>query len=650
MYSRDAGHIHLAAPGDVMHDYLPLLISGIANGSLVAIAAMGLVLSYKASGIFNFAHGAIGAVAAGVFYQLYALNDLPWPVALVATLVLVGLFFGFLMERVAAYVASASTAMKIVSTLGIMISLTSLFNLRYGGLTKPFPSFLPQETFRLGGVNIAYEQVIAVLVGLALAVAMTVFFRRTILGRGMRAIVDDPQLVALLGLNPGTVRRWAWVIGTTFAAIAGVFIAPSIGLDGTTLTLLVVEGFGAAAIGRFSSLPLTYVGAVLIQVAVAMSTKVASDHPTLQSLPSALPFAVLFLVVLLSPRGWLVEIGASLQQRVVTVPRQNWKIGLAKLVPVVVFIALVPQLFETHLLAWTKGMIFVLLMMSLSLLVRLSNQISLCQMTFAAVGATASYHLVEKGVPWTLALVCAGLVAIPIGAFVAIPAVRLSGVYLALATLSFGLFVQTALYESPAMFGDDPLPLITMRPSFAESDQAYFYLIPVVGACGFLLVRLIERARLGQLLRAKADSPIALESLGVNTSLLPLAAFCAAAFLAGVAGALVGPSVGVVSKNDFSTIPTSLLLVALLVLGARDQRIGTLGAALGGAIGLIVVPDYITSYNVLQALNLFFGVAAVEAAVASTRARSSRSRRRETPPRPAPQPQLVGQGAGGHRG
>ena len=627
-----------------MHDYLPFLISGIANGSLVAIAAMGLVLTYKASGIFNFAHGAIGAVAAGVFYQLYALNDLPWPVALVVTLVAVGLVFGFLMERVAAFVANASTTMKVVSTLGIMISLTSLFNLRYGGITKEFPSFLPQETFRVGGVNIAWEQVIAVVVGLALAVAMTIFFRRTILGRGMRAIVDDPQLVALLGLNPTTVRRWAWVIGTSFAAIAGVFIAPSIGLDGTTLTLLVVEGFGAAAIGRFSSLPLTYVGAVLIQVGVAVSTKISSDHSSLQSLPSALPFAVLFLVLLLSPRGWLVEIGADLQQRVVTIPRQSWKVGLAKLVPVVVFVALVPHLFETHLLAWTKGMIFVILMMSLSLLVRLSNQISLCQMSFAAVGAVASYHLVEHGMPWTLSLVFAGLIAVPIGAFVAIPAVRLSGVYLALATLSFGLFMQTALYESPWMFGDDPLPLITMRPSYAETDQAYFYLIPIVGAVCFLIVRLIERARLGQLLRCKADSPIALESMGVNTSLLPLAAFCAAAFLAGVAGALVGPTVGVVSKNDFATIPTSLLLVALLVLGARDQRIGTLGASIGGAIGLIVIPDYITSYNVLQILNLFFGVAAVEAAVASTRIRRPRGDRRRPASPTSPEPELVGAG------
>jgi branched-subunit amino acid ABC-type transport system permease component len=603
-----------------MHEYLALIIAGIADGAIVGLAAMGLVLSYKASGISNFAQGAIGALAAGVFYQLYALWGLAWPLAAAITLVVVGVGFGFVMERVAHFVARASTTMKIVSTIGIMVSITSLFNLRYGGITKEFPSFLPQQTFHFAGVNIAWEEVIVVVIGLAAAVGMTLFFKRTLMGRSTRAIVDDPQLVGLVGINPTTVRRWAWVIGTAFAAMTGVLIAPSIGLDGNTLTLLVVAGFGAAAIGRFSSLPLTFAGAIGIQVLVAISTKLAAEHGgEWQSVPTTIPFAVLFVVLLLSPKSWLVEVGASLQQRVVTVPRSSPLIGIAKLIPVVVFVALVPILFKTHMIAWSKGMVFVILMMSLSLLVRLSNQISLCQISFAAVGAVAAYKLGQDGVPWLLCLLLAGLITIPIGAFVAIPAVRLSGVYLALATLSFGMVLQSAVYETSWMFGNNPVPLITQRPSFALSDQDYFYLIAAIGAVCYLIVLFVERSRLGQLLRSKADSPIALEALGVNISVLPLVAFCAAAFLAGAAGGLIGPIIGIASPGDFQTIPTSLLLVALLVIGARNPHVGTLGASLGGAIGLIVIPEYISSYDVLQCLNLFFGVAAVEAAVASTR-------------------------------
>lgn len=603
-----------------MSEYVALVIVGIADGSIVAVAAIGLVLAYKASGIFNFAHGAIGALAAGAFYQLHDVNHLDTALSIVISLLVIGVGLGLIMERVAHLVARASTTMKIVATIGIMVSITALFNLRFGGLTRQFATFLPQNGFTVSTVNISWAQVIVVVVGIVLALGMTVFFRRTVLGRAMRAIVDDPQLVGLVGINPTRVRRWAWIISATFASLAGVLIAPNLGLDGGSLTLLVVASFGAAAIGRFSNLPLTYVGAVVIEVLVALSTKLAATHASLQNVPTALPFAVLFIVLLLSPRRWLVEVGSSLQQRAPsTVLRQSRVWATGKLIPVVVFLLLVPQLFGSHMLAWQQGVIYMILMMSLSLLVRLSNQISLTQITFAAVGAVASYHLVADGLPWTLSVLCAGLIAIPVGAFVAIPAVRLSGVYLGLATLSFGLVIESAVYTTGIMFGSNPLPLITPRPSFATGENAYYYLILVVAAICYVIVRWVERARLGQMLRYKADSPVALEMLGVRINVLPLVAFCVASFLAGVAGALLGPTVGVVATDTFPTIPTSLLLVALLVLGARNPRVGTLGASLGGAIGLIVIPAYISNYHVLQGLDLFFGVAAVEAAVASSR-------------------------------
>jgi branched-subunit amino acid ABC-type transport system permease component len=603
-----------------MREYIALIIVGIADGSIVAVAAIGLVLAYKASGIFNFAHGAIGALAAGAFFQLHDVNHVNTTLSILISLLVIGVGLGLIMERVAYLVARASTTMKIVATIGIMVSITSLFNLRFGGLTRQFPTFLPQSGFTVSSVHISWSQVIVVVVGIVLALAMTIFFRRTVLGRAMRAIVDDPQLVGLVGINPTRVRRWAWIISTTFASLAGVLIAPNLGLDGSSLTLLVVASFGAAAIGRFSSLPLTYVGAVVIEVLVALSTKLAATHGSLQNIPTALPFAVLFIVLLVSPKRWLVEVGSALQQRApTTVIRQSKIWATAKLIPVVVFLLLVPQLFQSHILAWQQGVIYIILMMSLSLLVRLSNQISLTQITFAAVGAVASYHFASDGLPWTLSVLCAGLIAIPVGAFVAIPAVRLSGVYLGLATLSFGLVVETAVYTTGIMFGDNPLPLVTPRPSFATGQNAYYYLILVVAAICYVIVRLVERSRLGQMLRYKADSPVALEMLGVRINLLPLLAFCVAAFLAGVAGALLGPTVGVIGTDSFPTIPTSLLLVALLVLGGRNPRIGTLGASVGAAIGLVVIPGYITNYHVLQGLDLFFGVATVEAAAASSR-------------------------------
>jgi branched-subunit amino acid ABC-type transport system permease component len=603
-----------------LREYLTLIIGGIADGSVVALAALGLVLTYKASGIFNFAQGAIGAVAAGLFYQLYALDHWPAVPSMLVTLIVAGVGIGLIMERVAYFISAASTTMKVVATVGLMITLTALFTLKFGGVVQSYPTYLPQSSFSVGGVNVSYANLIIILIGIACAAGMSIFFRRTTMGRAMRAVVDDPVLVSLLGVSPAVVRRWAWIIGTTFAAVAGVLIAPSLGLDGTSLTVLVITSFGAVAIGGFSSLPLTYAGAIVIQVLVAVASKWASGHQSLQALPAALPFVILFAVLLITPKRRLVEVGASLQQRVAQLPHPSWKGATLRLAPVVVLLVLLPHLVGSYLLDWTIGLVYVILMMSLSLLVRTANQISLCQMSFAAVGAVAAYHLTTLGYPWPVAVLGAGVAAVPVGALVAIAAVRFSGVFLALATLAFGVVMETAVYQTFLMFGGNVLPLPTPRPSFAQSDNAYYYVVLIVVAICYLIVRLIERSRLGQLLRGKADAPLALEALGVSNAVLQTVVFCVGAFLAGIAGALIGPIFGVVGETDFQTIPTSIMLVALLILGARNPRIGTLGAAIGGAIGLVVIPEYITSNTVLSCLDLLFGIAAVEAALASTRA------------------------------
>jgi branched-subunit amino acid ABC-type transport system permease component len=602
-----------------LEQYLSLIISGVVDGSVIAIAAMGLVVTYKASGIFNFAHGAMAACAAGIFFQLYELWDLPLALSLLVTFLIAGIGFGLIMERVAYLVSSASTTMKVVATVGVMITLTALFTLRFGGTTQSFPAYLPQENFRLGGVNISYDKLIIFLVGVACAIGMTFFFRRTLTGRAMRAIVDDPELVSLIGVKPTAVRRWSWIIGTTFAAMAGVLIAPSLGLDPTSLTVLVITSFGAAAVGSFANLPLTYAGAILIQVGVSLSTKWASTDDSLHALPATLPFVVLFVVLLVTPKRRLIEAGEMLQQRLSALPNPSLPVGALRVLPVAVVLVFIPEFVGAHLSAWTLGMVFVILMMSLSLLVRTSNQISLCQMSFAAVGAVAYYQMQELGAPWWISVLVAGLAAVPIGAFLAIAAVRFSGVYLALATLAFGAALEIAVYPTGLMFGESGLPLLTPRPDFAQSNSEYFYLVLVVLALCYLFIRVLERSRLGLLLRSKADAPMAVNALGVSTSVLQTVVFCAGAFLAGVAGSLIGPIFRVIGAGNFQTIPTSILLVALLVLGSRNPRIGTLGASLIGAIGLVVLPDYISDGTTLSYLNLLFGVAAVEAAYASSR-------------------------------
>ena len=598
---------------------LEFIVAGLVSGSIYAIAAMGLVLSYRTSGVLNFAHGAIAAIAAGLFYELHIHDGLPWGLAAFISLVVTGSVLGLIMERTAFVLAGASTVMRVVATIGIAISLTAIFELRWGYGNVTVPQYLPSgKAFSLAGVNIDYSEVIVVAVGVTAAIGLSLLLRQTPFGRHCKAVVDDPVLFDLSGRSAVVIRRWSWLIGCLFAALSGILIIPNLGLNATALTLLVIESFGAASIGRFASLPLAYLGALIIGIGASIATQYATSRPFLTGLPTSLPFLVLFVVLLCIRRRNLVEIGTRFGNRA-AVTYESEGIGRFVKLPLAIAVLCVVPVFAGSLLSeWTLGIAYMVILLSLSLLVRTSNQISLCQMGFAAVGAAAFSKLLTAGVPWLLALLFAGLIVVPIGVLLAVPAIRLQGVYLAVATLGFGIFLEQQIYNTSWMFGGAGLSLFTPRPSFASGAKPYYYLVLVVLIVIYGFVRWIEHGQLGRLLRARADSAVALSCLGASTRAPAVVVFSISAFIAGIAGALIGPIFEVVGGDNFQTIPTSIMLVALLVLAARNTKVGTFGVAAGAAVGLVILPAYISNGNLQQWLTLLFGVAALEAAAAST--------------------------------
>ena len=239
---------------------LPFIIIGIVSGSVYGLAGVGLVLTYKTSGIFNFAQGALATVAAYAFYYLNVDAGLAWPVAALISVFALGAVLGLGFEFMARRVARGPLAWRIVATIGIVLIVEAVFTIVHGSSTLTTPHFLSQSTVQIFGAFVTYEQIIVTVISLGAAIALYVFFRTARLGKAMRAVVDDPDLLGLAGTSPERVRRWAWVIGCVFAATSGVLLAPSVPLDPNVLTLLIVQAFGAAAIGGFTSLPLTLAG------------------------------------------------------------------------------------------------------------------------------------------------------------------------------------------------------------------------------------------------------------------------------------------------------------------------------------------------------------------------------------------------------
>jgi branched-subunit amino acid ABC-type transport system permease component len=596
-----------------MRSLLPFVITGVVTGSLYGLAGLGLVLTYRTSGVFNFGHGALGAGAAFLFYTLHVSHHLAWPLAALITLVAFGLVGGWVMERVTRGLGDVPEAVVVVATVGILLAIEGYLLLQYGDVTRNFPEYLPTSGFTLQGVNVTWAQVISVIIATASAVGLYAFLRRGRLGVAMRATVDNPTLVALSGDSPPRIRQSAWAIGAAFAALSGILLAPTLGLDANLLTLLVVQAFGACAIGLFSSLPLTYAGGIGVGVAASVATKYFTHRP-LNGVPPAVPFLILLLVLLSVPVARFPRRRASLKSVLPDVKPLPFPAAATLAIVGLVGMCLVPAVVGSHLPVWTAGLVNVVIFSSLALLVWTSGQISLCHAAFVAVGAVAMGHLTTGDhLPWLVALVLAGLITVPVGALVAIPALRLSGLYLALATLGFGVLMQDVFYPTSIMFGSR-LSVSVPRPHLGffkgANDKHFYYVVLLLAASCLAVMALVARSRLGRLLRAMAETPTMLATHGLGVHMTRLIVFCISAFFAGSAGALVVTQFGAASGVGYGPIQSLIFLAVLAICGTRLIRSSVLAAAL-----FVVVPGYLTTFNV-DRQTFAFGLVAVAAGIA----------------------------------
>jgi ABC-type branched-subunit amino acid transport system ATPase component/branched-subunit amino acid ABC-type transport system permease component len=611
-----------------VNQFLPFIVVGLATGAVYGLAGIGLVLTYKTSGIFNFGYGAVAALVAFAFYFLWE-HGLPWGAAAAISVLVVAPILGLLLELMARTLNGASDTIKVVATVGLILIAASIGTLWFPVNPPTFPTFLPQSTVEMLGVNVTWAQIILFVFSAVAAAALYWFFRSFRSGIVMRAVVDSPDLVAMSGDDPVLVRRRAWVIGSVFAGVAGLFLAPTQLLDGSTLTIAVFAAFGAAAIGYFTNLPLTFVGGLLVGVASALVDKYSATISWVGGLAPALPFIVLFVVLIVLPKRLLqqrtVPVTMKARDTYVAPPRIRLGAGVIALG----LLAVIPIIQSGKVDVWSAALINIILFLSLGLLVRRSGQISLCHLAFAAVGAAAFGHFAGDGIPWLFSLILAALVAVPVGAVVAIPAVRVSKVFLALATLGFGILMEQAFYTRDFMFGQSPIGLAAPRPGISigpwnlSSDTGFYYVLLIITLLVVIALMVINRGRLGRLLEAMSDSPLALETYGATSSVLKVIVFCIVAAIASMAGALEAQLFSFGIGTYFPSF-NSLILVALVVI----VTVGDPWYAVIAAIGYSVIPAYITGSTTTSWLNLLFGVGAATAALGANQGTMPQSVRR----------------------
>ena len=292
------------------------------------------------------------------------------------------------------------------------------------------------------------------------------------------------------------------------------------------------------------------------------------------------------------------------------------KVAWAGRIAVVAGLVIAPQAVGSRLPVYSNALVFVLVFLSLRLLVQTSGQVSLCHAAFAAVGAAAFSHFAHgAGLPWLVALILAGVATVPIGAMVAIPAIRLSGLYLALATFGFGLLMERMVFGTGLMFGGrGSRPAPRPGPLFGltlGSDKGFYYValaVVLVVAAGLFW---LGRSRLGRLCQAMADSPVALAMHGTNVRVTRVLVFCVSAFVAGLAGALFASQAGSISGIGFGPFASITWLTVLALAGRGEFSAGVIAAFV-----LAVVPSYVDKPAYTDWQPVIFGTFAVLASLA----------------------------------
>src|SRR3954471_8492759 len=280
------------------------MIVGLSLAAIYAVIASGLVLTYTTTGIFNFAHGAIGMLAAFMYWQLRF--DWGWPtwLSVLVVLFVAAPIFGFFLEAtIMRRLVGTSEATKLVVSISLLIGLIGVANLIWSpGESRPMGKFFEShKPIDLGVTTITYHQAITMGTAIVVAVGLRFLLYRTRMGVSMRANVDDRTLAVLNGAQPDRIAMLSGAVGCSLAAVGGILIAPSLTLEPISLSLLIVNAYAAAIFGRLRSLPLTFLGAIVVGLTEGYLAGYLPQNAYLPGLRIASPAIILFIILLLLP-------------------------------------------------------------------------------------------------------------------------------------------------------------------------------------------------------------------------------------------------------------------------------------------------------------------------------------------------------------
>lgn len=597
-----------------MTDAFRFAALGLGAGALYAIAAIGLVLVYRGSGIVNFAQGAMGMVGAYVFVEARQQHHLPAWFALLCGLsaaALLGALFHLLVLR---RMQNASTLAKIVATLALLVVLQTVAELRYGVLPKIVPSMLPIGPVDVFGAEIGQDRIYILAIVLALTGALWTSYRFTRFGVATSAVAESPRAAAALGVSPTLIAATNWAIGAALGALAAILLVPITSLGPQNITYLVIPVLAAAVVGRFASFPITMLAGLAIGIAQSEITR----YVTAPGWGTAVPF--LMVTVVLLARGRTV---AAKDEKFGRMPR----LGTGRRHPVGLLVALGTTLLCVWALfspTWVEALdqqaLLGIIVLSFVVVTGYAGQVSLVQVGFAGLGALATGWLTAtQGWPFWLGVLGGVLAVVPVCVVVGLAGIRTRGVDLAILTLGLAISLEAVVFGNGkyvrGAYGRQATTLRVFGISIDALSHPKRYATLTVLVL-FLLVVLItnlRRSRAGRRLIAVRTNERAAAALGISVLGAKLYAFVAAGMVAAVGGVLLAFHDPVLNVGHFASL-NSVTYLQNAVFGGVGTVVGppagstflpgTLGQQIFGFLGA-KVPLYLQLISGLGLLYVF---------------------------------------------
>ena len=593
-------------------NHLGNLLLGIGNGGVFAALAVALVITYRSSGVVNFATGAISLTAAYIYAGLrdgellLIVPGLPRSIdvgaplnfasAAAIALAIAGVIGALLHLLVFRPMRNAPQLAKAVASLGVLVVLQGSLATRFGTAPVSVEALFASERWSIGSATVLSDRVYLALTVVVLTLVLAGVYRFTRFGLLTRAAAESQTGAYVSRVSPDRIALLNWIVSAVVAGIAGILIAPLSPLTPITYTLFVVPALAAAVIGRFDYLLIAAAAGLAIGMLQTEATVLSGQNSWMPATGSAelVPLIVIIIALLVAGRDMPVRSGL-VRQPLGRAPRPR-----SLLIPTVAGTAVgVVALLVTSgewRAAVISSIIAAVIALSLVVVTGFAGQVSLAQLAFAGAAAfSLSTITTSWNVPFPIAPILAALVATVIGVLVGLPALRLRGVALGVVTLALAYAIEAlrfrntdivgtsgATIEDPTLFGMDLG--VGVGKAFPRLGFGLMCLaVLVLVAIG---VALLRRSALGSAMLAVRANERSAAGVGVNVMRVKVVSFAISSFIAGLGGCLMAYRRTQVTFESFTALG-GLALLATAYLAGITSVFGGITAGVLASAGLM---------------------------------------------------------------